>query len=156
MPIFFRWIFKINCSIVVLQYIVYTLVVYISLDKPKWKNVNEFDPSSVKNRDLEFPYFLTFAKSADARNVYMYCKCCYKLLWWEHKRIDSLFFFSIFQTHRVYIYIYILSLGPIYHHCLRFPLLYTSLSREKRGNWKKTASVQIPLAHASALQYFWK
>ena len=156
MPIFFRWIFKINCSIVVLQYIVYTLVVYISLDKPKWKNVNEFDPSSVKNRDLEFPYFLTFAKSADAsRNVYI-CIVNAVTSFCGGNTSESIRFFFQFSKHIAYIYICILSLGPIYHHCLRFPLLYTSLSREKRGNWKKTASVQIPLVQASALQYFWK
>ena len=97
--------------------------------RPKWKNVNEFDPSSVKNRDLEFPYFLTFAKSADARNVYMYCKCCYKLLWWEHKRIDSLFF-SIFQTHRVYISVYYLLAQSIITVCVFH--YYTQVSAERR------------------------
>ena len=101
--------------------------------RPKWKNVNEFDPSSVKNRDLEFPYFLTFAKSADAsRNVYICIVNAVTSFCGGNTSESIRFFFSIFQTHRVYIYICILSLGPIYHHCLRFPLLYTSLSRERR------------------------
>ena len=96
--------------------------------RPKWKNVNEFDPSSVKNRDLEFPYFLTFAKSADARNVYMYCKCCYKLLWWEHKRIDSLFF--QFSKHIAYIYVYYLLAQSIITVCVFH--YYTQVSAERR------------------------
>ena len=98
--------------------------------RPKWKNVNEFDPSSVKNRDLEFPYFLTFAKSADARIVYICIVNAVTSFCGGNTSESIRFFFSIFQTHRVYICI--LSLGPIYHHCLRFPLLYTSLSRERR------------------------
>ena len=107
MPIFFRWIFKINCSIVVLQYIVYTLVVYISLDKPKWKNVNEFDPSSVKNRSKISIFF----------DICQISSCCFYSFFLVGTS-ESIRFFSIFQTRRIYM----LSLGPIYHHCLRFPL----------------------------------
>ena len=116
--------------------------------RPKWKNVNEFDPSSVKNRDLEFPYFLTFAKSADARNVYMYCKCCYKLLWWEHKRIDSLFF-SIFQTHRVYIYMYTIS-WPNLSSLSAFSItIHKSQQREERQLKKNCISSNPPSASIS-------
>ena len=65
------------------------------------------------------------------------------------------FFFSIFQTHRVYIYIYVYYLLAqsiitvcVFHY-------YTQVSAERReAIEKKTASVQIPLVQASALQYF--
>ena len=62
-------------------------------------------------------------------------------------------FFSIFQTHRVYIYVYYLLAQSIITVCVFH--YYTQVSAERReAIEKKTASVQIPLVQASALQYF--
>ena len=123
--------------------------------RPKWKNVNEFDPSSVKNRDLEFPYFLTFAKSADAsRNVYI-CIVNAVTSFCGGNTSESIRFFFQFSKHIAYIYVYYLLAQSIITVCVFH--YYTQVSAERReAIEKKTASVQIPLVQASALQYFGK
>ena len=97
--------------------------------RPKWKNVNEFDPSSVKNRDLEFPYFLTFAKSADARNVYI-CIVNAVTSFCGGNTSESIRFFFQFSKHIAYIYVYYLLAQSIITVCVFH--YYTQVSAERR------------------------
>ena len=87
----------------------------------------------------------------------MYCKCCYKLLWWEHKRIDSLFFFNFPNTSRIYIYVYYLLAQSIITVCVFHYYTQVSAEREERQLKKNCISSNPPSASiSSALQYFLK
>ena len=77
----------------------------------------------------------------------MYCKCCYKLLWWEHKRIDSLFF--QFSKHIAYIYMYTIS-WPNLSSLSAFSItIHKSQQREERQLKKNCISSNPPSASIS-------
>ena len=117
--------------------------------RPKWKNVNEFDPSSVKNRDLEFPYFLTFAKSADAsRNVYI-CIVNAVTSFCGGNTSESIRFFFQFSKHIAYIYMYTIS-WPNLSSLSAFSItIHKSQQREERQLKKNCISSNPPSASIS-------